>query len=243
MARRASFDVAAGRQYLASLPEFHPAKPLAEYKPATIKRYVSQFQAQQGAGVPISRQAARGHVVTPEHGPRGAKPKLPPGAKASDYRGGKLPKSKYLRKTDKLARPRIHKRPINVPERLDLSDGAVVYTYQTDRAIIFQLERVIDVGADDRVILTGFDCEHNIYRSLGRNVGHGQGWTASALLDSWRASGLDFEDWFIAIANSTDSDPQQAAEMLGHVCLWTLYVYPRNDHLQPRRPLSGASRR
>ena len=222
----AKFDVAAGRQYLASLPEFQPTKPLGDYRPATIKRYVTQFQSQQAAGTPISRQAARGHVVTPEHGPRGARPKLP--ATPSEYRGGKLPKSKYLKKTIKLERPIVHKRPVNVPERQDFADGAVVDTYFEQTPTLHRLREVWD----DRVILSGFDCEHNIWRQIGVNRGHGQGWTAKDLLDRWAQSGMDLEDWFISIANSTDSDPEQAAARMGHVCIWTIYVYPVNAHLR-----------
>lgn len=224
----AKFDVEAGRQYLAALPEFHPTKPLGDYKPATIKRYVSQFQAQQRAGVPVSRQAARGHVVTPEHGPRGARPRLP--ARAQEYRGGKLPKSKYLKKTIPLERPIIHKRPINVPERQNLSDGAIVDTFYDASPALHRLREVWD----DRVILSGFDCERGVWRQLGVNVGHGKGWSARDILEKWAQSGMELEDWFIAIANSTDSDPAQNAERIGHVCMWTVYVYPVNRHLAPR---------
>lgn len=229
----ARFDANAGRQYLASLPEFRPTKPLSEYRPATIKRYVTQFQQQQRAGLPISRQAARGHVLTPEHGPRGAKPRLPRGASPAEYRGGKLPRSKYLHKTDKLPQLRVHKRPQNVPERLELSDGAVQTNTANARQIVFELDMAALSG--DRVILSGYDCELNVYRSLGLNRGHSRGWGAADILERWRDSGMALEDWFITVANLTDSDPEQRAWPMGHVCFWTLYVYPADTHLQPFR--------
>ncbi len=234
MAKRASFDVAAGRRYLAGLPEFAPTKPLADYKAATIKRYVTQFQQQARAGVPLSRQAARGHVVTPEHGPKGKRPRLP--AQPREYRGGQLPKSKYLHKTVPLKQPRIHRRPINVPERLDLSEGAVVYTYPDVEQVIARLQAL---GDSWRIVLSGFDCDANVYRSLGirgQNSRHTaeDRWTAEQLLEVAAGSGLDFEDWFITVANSTSSDDRQTGALIGHVCLWSIYAYPINRHL--RRP-------
>lgn len=224
----AKFNVEAGRQYLASLPEFRPTKPLSEYKPATIKRYVNQFQAQQRAGVPLSRQAARGHVVTPEHGPRGARPRLP--ASAREYRGGKLPKSKYLKKTIPLPRPHVHRVPINVPERIVLSDKSVVDNFTSTSAALHHL-RANMIGTD-RAVVSGFDCEFGVYRSIGINRGHNPGWVIRDMLEKWAQSGMDFEDWFIAIANSTDSDPEQSRQDMQRVCRWTIHIYPVDTHLR-----------
>ncbi len=218
-------NYAADRQFLANVPGLQFTKPLDQLSNSYVHRLASSIRAQEGRGVPVSRQAARGHVVTPEHGPKGGRPKLP--AAPQEYRGGRLPTGKYVRQTKKLPRPRVHKRPINVPERLDLSDGAIVDT----RTEIGDTLRILRASGDDRVILTGYDCEHGVYRSLGVNRRHMRGWSARAMLLAWAESGLDFESWFILLANATDSDPNQAAATIGHVCLWTVYTYPRNAHL------------
>src|SRR6185437_6200099 len=235
---RSTVDVSAGREYLArlaSMGEFQPTKPIADYKPGYVQTLVTGFRRQERAGLPVSRQAARGHVVTPEHGKGGrggARPKLP--AAAQEYRGGKLPRSKYTHATQPLKLPRIHKRPINVPERLDLSDGSVTTVHFETPEMLHELR--LAANADDRVVLTGFDCDLGVYRSIWINRGHNPGMKARAILEQFRddSGGRDFEDWFIGVANTTDSDPEQAYQRIGHVCIWTIYRYPSNAHLRRR---------
>lgn len=223
-------DYGADRQFLANVPGLHFSKPLGELSNSYVHRLASSIRRQEGAGVPVSRQAARGHVVTPEHGPRGASPKLPTSARR--YRGGELPKSKYARRTVQLPQPKpikVHRYPANAPERLDLPDGSVVDVYREDTPGL--LAKLASMPANDRVILTGFDCSTRVYRSLWVNRGHGAGLTARAILEEAPGNARDFEDWFVLIANSTDSDPNQSAVRMEHVCMWVLHTYPADSHL------------
>lgn len=207
---------------------------------AYTHRIAENIRAQKSAGLPINLPAARGHLVTPEH-PDRRRPRLPEGTTVSKYRGGKQPSSKYLRKTVPLEKPIVHKRPINPPERLNLSDGAVVDVYFDAGPTV---QRLIELGSDWRVVLAGFDCTLGIWREIGVNRGHGRGWTADgeegALIpefERWQKQhkdNKDFEDWFISIANSTASDPAQDAERMTHVCMWRVYAYPVNAHLRRR---------
>lgn len=228
-------NVQADRQFLANTPGLQFTKPLDQLSPSYVHRLAQSVRRQEGAGLPVSRQAARGHVVTPEHGKGGrggARPKLP--AAAQEYRGGKLPRSKYTHATQPLKLPRIHKRPINVPERLDLSDGSVTTVHFETPEMLHELR--LAANADDRVVLTGFDCDLGVYRSIWINRGHNPGMKARAILEQFRddSGGRDFEDWFIGMANTTDSDPEQAYQRIGHVCIWTIYRYPSNAHLRRR---------
>src|SRR6185437_10234394 len=227
-------NVQADRQFLANTPGLQFTKPLDQLSPSYVHRLAQSVRRQEAAGVPVSRQAARGHVVTPEHGKGGrggARPRLP--AAAQEYRGGKLPRSKYTRATTPLKPPRIHNRPINVPERLELADGSVTTVQFETPAMLHELRQA--ANADDRVVLTGFDCDLGVYRSIWINRGHNRGMKARAILEQFRDDdGRDFEDWFISIANSTDSDPEQAYQRIGHVCIWTIYRYPSNAHLRRR---------
>jgi len=233
-------NVQSDRQFLANTPGLQFTKPLDQLSPSYVHRLAQSLRRQEEAGIPVSRQAARGHVVTPEHGKGGrggARPKLPVAAEM--YRGGKMPRSKYLRRTvsgtPKAPKGGIHKRPINGPERLDLSDGAVVFTEQDLVPVLLHL---YNDAWEERVVLSGFDCERGIWRSIGINRGHGRGWTGGDMIERWNEAGggrvISFEDWFISIANTTDSDPAQTFERIGHVCLWTVYIYPRNPHLRLR---------
>ena len=164
---------------------------------------------------------------------------MPAGTTATKYRGGNLPRSKYLRRTVPLEKPIVHKRPINVPERLNLSDGAVVDVFYDVGPL---LVRLFELNSDWRVVLAGYDCTLGIWRELGINRGHSRGWSADgpeegdgafhAIIPTWEQSRLTFEDWFISVANSTDSDPEQTAERMTHVCIWRLYAYPDNPHLR-----------
>jgi len=209
--------------------------------PGYTRRIADNIRAQKAAGLPVNLPAARGHLVTPEHPERKGRPRLPAGTTATEYRGGKQPKSKYLRRTIPLEKPIVHKRPINPPERLNLSDGAVVDVYYDAGPTV---QRLIELGSEWRVILAGFDCTLGIWREIGVNRGHSRGWTADgdegALIPTFEAwqrvsrDSKDFEDWFISIANSTDSDPEQAHDRMTHVCMWRVYAYPVNRHLSFR---------
>ena len=218
-------DYLADRQFLANVPGLQFSKPLGELSNSYVHRLASSIRRQEGAGVPVSRQAARGHVVTPEHGPRGGSPKLPTSARR--YRGGELPKSKYARRTVQLpqAKPiKTHRYPSNAPERLDLPDGSVVDVFREDTPAL--LARLSSLHPDDRVILTGFDCSTRVYRLLWVNRGHGAGIKVRAILEEAPSKPRDFEDWFVLVANATDSDPSQSAVRMEHVCMWVLHVYP-----------------
>lgn len=223
-------DYAADVAYLRKTVPYYAKRPP---KPtATAHRVAQGIRAQKAAGLPVNIPAARGHLVTPEH-PNRRRPKLPMGTTVTKYRGGNLPKSKYLRKTVPLDKPIIHKRPINPPERLNLSNGAVVDVFYDDGPLI---QRLVDLGPSWRVVLAGFDCSLGIWRELGVNRGHNRGWSADgpeesdgafhAIIPTWEYSRLTFEEWFISVANGTDSDPEQAAERMTHVCMWRLYAYP-----------------
>ena len=210
------------------------AKHPAPKSPSYTARIAGNIRAQKAAGLPINLPAARGHLVTPEH-PERKRPKLPQGTTVTKYRGGNLPKSKYLRHTVPLEKPIVHKRPINPPERLNLSDGAVVDVFYDLGPL---LVRLFELDSDWRVVLAGFDCTLGIWREIGVNRGHSRGMTASSVIEQWEDRGggdrVSLEDWFISVANSTDSDPEQTAERMTHICMWRLYAYPANPHLSFR---------
>lgn len=222
-----AFDTNAGRNYLANVPGLQFAKPIAELSPGYVRRLATQLQRQERAGAPLSRQAARGHVLTPEHGPAGGRPRLP--APAAEYQAAKAPK----RTSGRIG----HNRPANVPERQAFSDGSIATTHTAEAEALRMLR--FYAGQDMRVVVTGFDCSTRVYRSLGVNAGHLRGWNVDDLLRAfldWRAvTGGSFTDWFIHLANSTDSDPNQAAIGLSHVCFWQIFAYPVNRHLSAAR--------
>ena len=226
-------DYAANVAYLRkNVPYYakHPTPKSASY----TARIAGNIRAQKAAGLPINLGAARGHLVTPEH-PERKRPKLPVGTNAAKYRGGNQPRSKYLKRTVQLEKPIIHKRPINPPERLINSDGTVVDVYYDAGPTV---TRLIDLGSSWRVILAGYDCTLGIWREIGMNRGHGRGWTADGeegamvpTFEAWKKAhgGGDFEDWFISIANSTDSDPAQTWQRMTHVCMWRVYAIPNSE--------------
>ena len=229
--KKPSGDYAANVAYLRKNVPYY-ARHAAPKSPSYTARIAGNIRAQKAAGLPINLPAARGHLVTPEH-PERKRPKLPAGTTATKYRGGNLPRSKYLRRTVPLEKPIVHKRPINVPERLNLSDGAVVDVFYDVGPL---LVRLFELNSDWRVVLAGYDCTLGIWREIGVNRGHSRGMTASSVIEQWEDRGggarVSLEDWFISVANSTDSDPEQAAERMTHVCIWRLYAYPDNPHLR-----------
>lgn len=231
--KKPSGDYAANAAYLRTNVPYYAKHPTPK-SPSYTARIAGNIRAQKAAGLPINLEAARGHLVTPEH-PNRRRPKLPNGTTVTKYRGGNLPKSKYLRKTVPLEKPIVHKRPINPPERLNLSDGAVVDVFYDLGPL---LVRLFELDSDWRVVLAGYDCSLGIWREIGVNRRHSRGMTADAMIEQWEDRGggarISFEDWFISVANSTDSDPEQAAERMTHICMWRLYAYPANPHLRFR---------
>lgn len=81
------FTVTEARAYLSGLVQrgaIATTKPVADYSGSYVQRLASSLNKQQAAGVPLSRQAARGHTFTPEHIGRAAPLHLP--AAVTEYR-------------------------------------------------------------------------------------------------------------------------------------------------------------
>ncbi len=205
-AKRSSVNYAADREYLARVSA-QTGLQINAKSDSYAHRLASRFRAQERAGVPLSRQAARGHRVTPEHGPRGAKPKLP----APVVKYGGPPKSKYVKRTVRLR----HRRP-RVVDVLPFEGGSV-YTVREEREV---WDILAQWHADDRMTLTGFDCSTGSWITLFANEGHGRGATIGYVRELVRGSGLSLEDFMVLW---TQDEYRGAA--LTHVCLFQVHVY------------------
>ncbi len=74
------FTITEARAYLSRLVQrgaITTKKPMSDYSGSYVQRLAGSLNKQQAAGVPLSRQAARGHTSTPEHSGRAAPLHLP----------------------------------------------------------------------------------------------------------------------------------------------------------------------
>lgn len=205
-----------------------------------LRRIVGNLRTQEAAGVPLSLEAARGHVFTPEH-PTRRRPKLPDIAvKYGDPR-----KSKYRRMTQPIDReprlgtpitvraPHVHRwmgRP--APGMvLDLPDRKILITrsHEKVRTFLRQLERATPEGSDRqwRVGFDVYDCETHkqtsIFRSFGGHRHEGSdGMTASHILDEAANSGYSLEEYLIRMSMDGGSG---AHILLSHICEYAIYAH------------------
>lgn len=201
------------REFLAGLPEFKAGdKPVGDLSDAYANRLARRAQADLAAGRAPSRQAARGHVLTPEH-PGGSAPKLPE------------PPREYT--VNRLAEPRIiHNRPPSQPPVGFGADGQIYSTYSQREAL--QLLRFArDTAGPSQpwgrdVQLVVFDCSQGKYLEVFHH-GHGRGIPAGVLLDQYRESGTTFEQFLMNIIAGRKSDITFAVD---HICVYGITIMP-----------------
>jgi hypothetical protein len=232
----------AARQLLASLPEFGSGdKPVSQLSDAYANRLAGAARRQLESGLTPSRQAARGHILTPEH-PTSAPPKLP--AQPATYRQigktsstekeaggtGEAPSAPSQRRTAALTgeprRPLFHRRP-PFQGHIPYGEGGEIYTQRgADEAA-----RVIKYAANlgpthgERVVMQVYDCSKGRWFAVFRNAGHGQGIAASVLLEMWREHGGSLEAFLMSLIN--DSGYRDRGR-ISHICLYEVTILPRD---------------
>jgi hypothetical protein len=205
-----------------------------------LRRIVGNLKGQEAAGVPLSLEAARGHVFTPEH-PTRRRPRLP--APAVKY--GNPRRTKYRKATQPIDRePRLMP-PITVRAPhvhtwmgrpapgmvLDMPGHKILISRSHERVRTFlrQLERETPEGTSDqwRVGFDVYDCETHGQTSIFRTVrGHrgpaSEGMVVSHLLDEAADMGYGIEEYLIRM--SIDGGSGQHI-LLTHICEYAIYAH------------------
>lgn len=244
MASRGPFgkgNIQAAREFLAGMPEFteHSKKGAFGIGEPEATRTANAFTKQLQAGVTPNYQAARGHILTPEHGPRGARPKLP--EKAENYqraqqrskettRTAETTPASSQRRTAALTgeprRPLFHKRP-PFQGHIPYGEGGEIYTRRSEAEAKAVLRYAAELGPThgERVVMQGYDCSKGRWFPVFRNAGHGQGINASVLLEMWRDHGGSLEAFLMALINDAS---YRDRSRITHICLYEVTILPRD---------------
>lgn len=216
-----------------------------------LSRLVRNVAKQEAAGVPISRQAARGHVVTPEHPGRrrpiiNATPREY-GVKRSGYLRQTRPLEPRLRPAITIKRPFVHSRPVTqVEDMIEVPGHAlIVTTGQQARAMTAlrnhragtatfdraRRTRIIKPtperpGVTWRVRIDIFDCTSRQRVEVFTNRGFWhkptQGITVDWLLEELTNSEMSLEEYLIRVA----MESYAVRAPLTHICHYTLIFTP-----------------
>ena len=229
----------AARQLLASLPEFASGdKPVSQLSDAYANRLAGAARRQLESGLTPSRQAARGHILTPEH-PTSAPPKLPEqpatyrrAAQTSKEAGltGETPPAPSQRRTAALtgepSRPLIHRRP-PFQGHIPFGEGGEIYTQRSADMATRVIRYAAELGPThgERVVLQVYDCSRGRWFPVFRNAGHGQGISASVLLEMWRDHGGSLEDFLMSRINDAS---YRDRSRITHICLYEVTILPRD---------------
>lgn len=228
-----------------------------------ILRLARNVRKQEAAGVPVSREAARGHRVTPEH-PNRKRPALP--ARASAYPHDPKRGSKYESRTQPIAGLGTAPAPKPPTQRRLRHDRAgevtrgqrrvgfagslnesIVDSY-TDRR--FAKRRIREIVASDpygRIMLDVYDCSKargQRWTRVFENRGHSPGITAHQLLEMMEEREYTLEE--IAVANAGAGDYPTRGARISHVCIFNIYYFPSADLKRAtdrRRRADGTLRR
>lgn len=246
MASRGPFgkgNIQAAREFLAGMPEFtqHSKKGAFGIGERDALRTANAFTKQLQAGVTPNYQAARGHILTPEHGPKGARPKLP--EKAENYQratrtskearaASEAPSAPSQRATARLtgepAAPLIHRRPA-YQTPIPFPEGGVIYTVKTEEEARRQIEFARVAGEangktedGDRVVVNVFDCSKNKYFQVFQFAKGSYGIPAGVLLEMAKDHG-GLESLLMSIINDNGSAHQGK---ISHICLYEIVVLP-----------------
>jgi hypothetical protein len=244
-----AFDLNAGLDFLRS--HGISVKPTAT--PGYVSRLAGNVERQIAAGLPASRQAARGHVRTPEH-PGRRRPVIPDNP--SDYsrypsRYGVMtrPLTAYeprLRAPISINRPAVHTRDVTMPEgMLEIPGHSLIITAYSEREALriirqrrantrtIQTARGLRVianrgphpsgGVTWRVRIDVFDCSRRAWVSLFLNRGHAQGIDVDFLLSDFAEEGGSFEEYLIRRSIESHSGTHA---MLSHICMYTMHFIP-----------------
>lgn len=197
------------REFLADLPEFKAGdKAIADLSDEYANRLARRARLDFAEGRAPSRQAARGHILTPEH-PGGSAPKLP--EPAQEYK----------------AEPRLtHNRPPAEPPVKFGGDGEIYSTYSQKEALAILRFARDTAGPDQQwgrdVQMVVFDCSQGKYIEVYHH-GHGRGIPAGVLLDQYHESGSTFERFLMNVIAGRKSDVTDA---LNHICVYGITVMP-----------------
>ena len=209
----------AAREFLASLPEFRDGdKPVGELSDAYANRIARRAQGDLAAGRTPSRQAGRGHILTPEHGPSGARPKLP--EPADVYKSPLAPEAPE--------RPLVHTRPL-FHEHIQFPSGQELFTRTNQREALEVLRYAAKDTAQSEwgapVTLQVYDCSQARFFRIDFHHGHGSGHgiNARALLEDIRESGLSLEQYLINVISARKSD---VTALVQHICLYEIVILP-----------------
>ena len=231
---------AAARALLASLPEFSSGdKPVGQLSDAYAQRLAGAAQRQLASGVTPSRQAARGHILTPEHGASAARPKLP--EQPENYRAaekrsrgtggtGEATSAPSQRRTGALEpeerRPLFHRRQRD-EGHIPFGDGGEIYTEnQADdarRIVAYAAE--LNGGAGERLTMQVYDCSRGRWFPVFHNPGHGPGINANALLEKYHEHGGSWEQFLKDTVNGASYHDRGRVT---HICQYELTILPRD---------------
>lgn len=219
-----------------------------------LSRLVRNVAKQEAAGVPISRQAARGHVVTPEHPGRrrpiiNATPREY-GVKRSGYLRQTRPLEPRLRPAITIKRPPVHSRDITQVEDMIEVPGhsLIVTTGQQARAMTAlrnhragtatydraRRTRILKPTAERpgvhwRVRIDIFDCssrQHIEVFTNRRGGQHSQGIGVDFLLGELTESEMSLEEYLIRVAIESGASGRGVRAPLTHICHYTLIFTP-----------------
>lgn len=229
----------AARALLASLPEFSSGdKPISQLSDAYAQRLAGGAQRQLASGVTPSRQAARGHVLTPEH-PRSAPPKLP--ERVESYRAarktaretgltGEAPSAPSGRVRDALEgeprRPLFHRRQRD-QGHIPFGAGGEIYTrnHEAEARQVVAYAADLNNGLGERLTMQVYDCSRGQWYPVFYNPGHGQGINAQALLERYHAHGGSWEQMLMDTVNGASYHDRRR---ITHICQYEITILPRD---------------
>lgn len=239
----------AARAALASLPEFAGGdKPISQLSDAYAHRLLRGAEKALASGATPSRQAARGHVYTPEH-PSNARPKLPEPARTytrraeqSKYapaprepggapKGPSRPSQRVTGALPEAPRPRRHNRP-PFEGHIPFSDTGEIYTRRTQREAegILTYARGLEPVGRARLTMQVYDCSKAHWYPVLAHTWRSGGIAIDDFDELWRDHGDSLEDYLIDQINGHGANPSgdhAAYGRISHICLYEITILPR----------------
>jgi hypothetical protein len=228
----------AARQWLLDHPEAGPkrgGKPAWELDDEYAKRMASKGRKLEASGVTPDHQALRGHVLTPEHGPQGARPKL--AEKVENYRTakesgltGEAPSAPSGRVTGALEgepqRPLFHRRQRD-QGHIPFGEGGEIYTrnHEAEARQVVAYAAELNDGRGERLTMQVYDCSRGQWYPVFLNPGHGQGINAQALLERYHEHGGSWEQMLLDTVNDASYRDRRR---ITHICQYEITILPRD---------------
>lgn len=233
--KRPKMDVAEARRSLQSRGIETESR-----NPAYLGRLLRGAEHQAARGLPVSRQAARGHIITPEH-PTSRRPILdvPAAAYTDPARSRYRPLTQPFQRNPTLRTPLNIKRPAVHDYRQAPGAGVVLDTDRRKiiitRSMRTAMKWVKILAAENRRLgvekwrigFDIFDCDTGRSVSVFRTIRGGrgpssEGMTADYMLDDM--ADLPLEEYLIQSALDYQS-AHSGFLLLSHVCSYTLYAH------------------